>query len=243
MLRVPFSKDYLYLWEISESMNILLVEDDQRISNFLVKGLSEAGYNMTLADSGEKARKFLNDYDFDIILMDIMLPGLDGMQLTQIIRFKGNYTPIIVLSALNSPDDKIKMLDLGADDYLSKPFHFEELISRIKALTRRNKLSYQKDSKLLTCGNIVIDTDLYKVTQNGKDIEFSPTEYKLFAFLMENKNKVLSRTQILHAVWGIDFDNSTNVVDVYISYIRNKIDENEQKIIHTVKGTGYLIKD
>ncbi len=224
-------------------MNILLVEDDQRISNFLVKGLSEAGYNMTLADSGEKAREFINDYDFDIILMDIMLPGLDGMQLTQIIRFKGNYTPIIVLSALNSPDDKIKMLDLGADDYLSKPFHFEELISRIKALTRRNKLSYQKDSQLLSCGNIVIDTDLYKVTQNGKEIEFSPTEYKLFTFLMENKNKVLSRTQILHAVWGIDFDNTTNVVDVYISYVRNKIDETEQKIIHTVKGTGYLIKD
>src|SRR5690606_32547625 len=113
-------------------MNILLVEDDQRISNFLIKGLSEAGYNTTLADSGEKARELLHTYDFDIILMDIMLPGLDGMQLTQIIRFKGNYTPILVLSALNSPDDKIKMLDMGADDYLSKPFHFEELISRIK---------------------------------------------------------------------------------------------------------------
>jgi len=172
-----------------------------------------------------------------------MLPGLDGMQLTQIIRFKGNYTPILVLSALNSPDDKIKMLDMGADDYLSKPFHFEELISRIKALTRRNKLSYQKEDQYLSCGNIVIDTDLHKVTQNDKEIEFSPTEYKLFTFLMENKNKVLSRTQILHKVWGIDFDNTTNVVDVYISYVRNKIDETEQKIIHTVKGTGYLIKD
>ncbi|WP_114819928.1 response regulator transcription factor [Chryseobacterium sp. KLBC 52] len=224
-------------------MNILLVEDDQRISNFLIKGLSEAGYNTTLADSGEKARELIHTYDFDIILMDIMLPGLDGMQLTQIIRFKGNYTPILVLSALNSPDDKIKMLDMGADDYLSKPFHFEELISRIKALTRRNKMSYQKEDQYLSCGNIVIDTDLHKVTQNDKEIEFSPTEYKLFTFLMENKNKVLSRTQILHKVWGIDFDNTTNVVDVYISYVRNKIDETEQKIIHTVKGTGYLIKD
>lgn len=224
-------------------MNILLVEDDQRISNFLIKGLAEAGYTMTLADSGEKARELLHSYDFDLILMDIMLPGLDGMQLTQAIRFKGNYTPIIVLSALNSPDDKIKMLDLGADDYLSKPFHFEELISRIKALTRRNKLSYQKENQLLKCGNIVVDPDLHKVTQHDKEIEFSPTEYKLFTFLMENKNKVLSRTQILHKVWGIDFDSSTNVVDVYISYVRNKIDESDRKIIHTVKGTGYVIKD
>lgn len=224
-------------------MNILLVEDDERISKFLVKGLGEAGYQMVLADSGEKARDLIGTYDFDIILMDIMLPGLDGMQLTQIIRFKKNYTPILVLSALNSPDDKIKVLDLGADDYLSKPFHFEELISRIKALTRRNKLSYQEDTKILSCGSLVIDTDLYTVTQKDKEIDLSPTEYKLLTFLMENKNKVLSRTQILHNVWGINFDSTTNVVDVYISYVRNKIDETDQKIIHTIKGTGYLIKD
>jgi len=224
-------------------MNILLVEDDDRISKFLVKGLGEVGYQIVLADSGEKARDFINSYDFDIILMDIMLPGMDGMQLTQLIRFKKNYTPILVISALNSPDDKIKMLDLGADDYLSKPFHFEELISRIKALTRRNKLSYQDDAELLSCGNLRIDTNLHKVIQNDKEIELSPTEYKLLTFLMEHKNKVLSRTQILHNVWGINFDSTTNVVDVYISYIRNKIDETEQKIIHTVKGTGYLVKD
>lgn len=225
------------------NMNILLVEDDSRISNFLVKGLSEIGYHITLAESGEIAREMVGLYEFDIILMDIMLPGLDGIQLTQIIRFKKNYTPILVISALNSPDDKIKMLDLGADDYLSKPFHFEELISRIKALTRRNRLSYENESQLISCGNLTIDKDLHKVTQNGSEIEFSPTEYKLLNFLLENKNKVLSRTQILHNVWGINFDNNTNLVDVYISYLRNKIDESEHKIIHTIKGTGYLIKD
>ncbi len=224
-------------------MNILLVEDDQRISEFLVKGLTEAGHHLILADSGEKARDFIETYDFNIILMDVMLPGLDGIQLTQMIRFKKNYTPILVLSALNNPKDKIKMLDLGADDYLSKPFHFEELISRINALMRRNKLSYQKESHTLSCGNVEIDTDLHTVTQNDILIEFSPTEYKLFVFLFENKNKVLSRTQILHNVWGINFDNSTNLVDVYISYIRNKLDESEHKIIHTIKGTGYLVKD
>lgn len=224
-------------------MNVLLVEDDERISNFLMKGLGEINFQVTLAPTGELARELIANYEFDIILMDIMLPGIDGVQLTQIIRFKKNYTPILVLSALNQPDDKIKMLDIGADDFLSKPFHFEELISRINALTRRNKLSYQDASNVLVCGNITLDNDLHTVTQNGKTIDLSPTEYKLLNYLFENKNKVLSRTQILQAVWGINFDNTTNVVDVYISYIRNKIDETEQKIIHTVKGTGYLVKD
>ncbi|KFC20544.1 response regulator transcription factor [Chryseobacterium sp. FH1] len=224
-------------------MNVLLVEDDERISNFLMKGLGEIGFQVTLAPTGEMARELIATYEFDIILMDIMLPGIDGVQLTQIIRFKKNYTPILVLSALNQPDDKIKMLDIGADDFLSKPFHFEELISRINALTRRNKLSYQDSSNVIICGNITLDNDLHTVMQDGKTIDLSPTEYKLLNYLFENKNKVLSRTQILQAVWGINFDNTTNVVDVYISYIRNKIDETEQKIIHTVKGTGYLVKD
>lgn len=224
-------------------MNILLVEDDERISKFLLKGLREAGYQVNLAESGEIAREMIGSFDFDIILMDIMLPGIDGAQLTQMIRYKENHTPILVISALNSPDDKIKMLDIGADDFLSKPFHFEELLSRINALTRRNKLSYQHNSQILTCGNLRIDTDLHKVTQAQSLVDLSPTEYKLLVFLMQNKNKVLSRTQILHGVWGINFDSTTNVVDVYISYIRNKIDESEQKIIYTIKGTGYLIKD
>lgn len=224
-------------------MNILLVEDDERISKFLVKGLTENGYQITLAETGETARELINTYSFDLILMDVMLPGLDGVQLTQLIRFKENHTPILVLSALNSPDDKIKMLDIGADDYLSKPFHFDELLSRINALTRRNRLSYQKNAELLTCGNIVINTDLHTVTQNNLSVDLSPTEFKLLVYLFENKNKVLSRTQILNGVWGINFDSTTNVVDVYISYIRNKIDESDKKIIHTIKGVGYLVKD
>ena len=224
-------------------MNILLVEDDKRISDFLVKGLQESGYNVLLASTGEIARNFLADQNFDLILMDIMLPGLDGMQLTQLLRFKKNYTPILVLSALNSPEDKIKMLDLGADDYLSKPFHFEELLSRIKALTRRNRMLYGQEENVLTCGSITINMDLHTVTQGADKVELSPREYKLLLFLMENKNKVLSRTQILQKVWGLDFDTNTNVVDVYISYIRNKIDESTEKLIHTVKGTGYLMKD
>lgn len=224
-------------------MNILLVEDDERISKFLLKGLGEAGYQINLAENGEAARELISLYSFDLILMDIMLPGLDGVQLTQLIRFKENHTPILILSALNSPDDKVKMLDIGADDYLTKPFHFEELISRIKALTRRNKLSYQSNPEILNCGDITINIDLHTVVQINETIDLSPTEFKLLSFLFENKNKVLSRTQILHGVWGIDFDSNTNVVDVYISYIRNKIDESKQQIIFTIKGKGYLVKD
>ncbi len=224
-------------------MTVLLVEDDKRISKFLVKGLTETGYQITLAESGEDARELVNTHNFDLILMDVMLPGIDGIQLTQMIRFKENYTPIIAISALNSPEDKIRMLDIGADDYLTKPFHFDELLSRMKALTRRNNLSYKNGSAILECGNMVMNTQLYTVTQNQKELDFSPTEFKLLKYLFENKNKVLTRTQILHNVWGIDFDSTTNVVDVYISYIRNKIDESEFKMIHTIKGIGYIIRD
>lgn len=224
-------------------MNILLVEDDSRISDFLVKGLNEKGYTVTLATTGESARDCVLTTSFDIILMDIMLPGLDGAQLTQLIRYKKNDTPILVLSALSSTEDKVKLLDLGADDYLTKPFHFDELLSRIRALNRRSKGNLNPQSNELSLGSLRIKTLVHEVTQNGKEIQLSPTEYKLLVYLLENKNKVLSRSQILNHVWGFDFDNNTNVVDVYISYLRNKIDETEQKIIHTIKGTGYLIRE
>lgn len=225
-------------------MNILLIEDDERISNFLVKGLLENGHTIKLAQTGEEAREIIQHYQFDIILMDIMLPGIDGIQLTQLIRFKKNFTPILVLSALNSPEDKVKILDIGADDYLSKPFHFEELLSRINALTRRSRQLFKEEERqLLSIHNVSVDTEQYKVFQNNIELNLSPKEYKLLHFLLINKNKVVTRTQIMQNVWGIDFDTNTNVLDVYMSYIRNKLDESEYKIIHTVKGVGYMIKD
>lgn len=224
-------------------MDVLLVEDDSRISNFLLKGLEEAGYTISLAKSGEEARSLLADFTFDIILMDIMLPGIDGAQLTQLIRYRNNSTPILVISALNSADDKVKLLDMGADDYLPKPFHFGELLSRIRALIRRSGGLIRQDDDQLSFGSITVDTSLYQVQQNGKDIVLSPTEYKLLVYLLKNKNKVLSRSQILSSVWGINFDSNTNVVDVYISYLRNKLDESGDQLIHTIKGVGYLIKD
>lgn len=224
-------------------MNILLIEDDKRISDFVVKGLEENGFSVTLAVTGEIAREMISESEWDIILMDIMLPGIDGIQLTKLIRFKKNHTPILVLSALDDADDKVSALDSGADDYLVKPFHFKELISRINALTRRTKFNYKEKEQVYVCHNLTVNLDEHSVFQNEQPIDLSPREYKLLLFLLENKNKVVSRTQILNAVWGIHYDNNTNVVDVYISYLRNKIDENQHKFIHTIKGTGYMLKE
>jgi len=224
-------------------MNILLIEDDKRISDFVVKGLEENGFSITLAITGEIAREMVSENEWDIILMDIMLPGIDGIQLTKLIRFKKNHTPILVLSALDDTDDKVSALDSGADDYLVKPFHFKELISRINALTRRTKFNYKEKDQVYICHNLKVNLDEHSVIQNENSIDLSPREYKLLLFLLENKNKVISRTQILNAVWGMNYDNNTNVVDVYISYLRNKIDENQHKFIHTIKGTGYMLKE
>lgn len=224
-------------------MNILLIEDDKRISDFVIKGLEENGFSVTLAITGEIAREMVSENEWDIILMDIMLPGIDGIQLTKMIRFKKNHTPILVLSALDDADDKVAALDSGADDYLVKPFHFKELISRINALTRRTKFNYKEKEQVYICHNLKVNLDEHSVFQNENPIDLSPREYKLLLFLLENKNKVVSRTQILNAVWGINYDNNTNVVDVYISYLRNKIDENQYKFIHTIKGTGYMLKE
>ncbi|RZK01664.1 MAG: response regulator transcription factor [Flavobacterium sp.] len=224
-------------------MNILLIEDDNRISDFVIKGLEENGFSVSLAVTGEIAREMVSENEWDIILMDIMLPGIDGIQLTKLIRFKKNHTPILVLSALDDADNKVSALDSGADDYLVKPFHFKELISRINALTRRTKFNYKEKEQVYICHNLKVNLDEHSVFQNENQIDLSPREYKLLLFLLENKNKVVSRTQILNAVWGINYDNNTNVVDVYISYLRNKIDENQHKFIHTIKGTGYMLKE
>ncbi|MBW1658799.1 response regulator transcription factor [Flavobacterium quisquiliarum] len=223
-------------------MNVLLIEDDKRISEFIVKGLEENNFTVHLAETGEIARDLIQQDIWDIILMDIMLPGIDGIQLVKLMRFKKNHTPVLMLSALSDTDDKVNALDSGADDYLVKPFHFKELISRVNALTRRTKFNYDKEETLYTLGSLTINPAEHKVTENNNLIDLSPREYKLLLYLLENRNKVIPRTQILNAVWGINYDNNTNVVDVYISYLRNKIEQNH-KFIHTIKGTGYMLKE
>ncbi|WP_353126382.1 response regulator transcription factor [Parapedobacter pyrenivorans] len=224
-------------------MNILLIEDDSRISEFIIKGLGEHGHTVVLSTSGEEARERIQSDTWDIILMDIMLPGIDGVQLTKLIRYQRNHTPILVLSALDGTHDKVNALDSGADDYLVKPFHFRELISRINALVRRKKFNEMVTSSVYQCANLTINVDEYAVYLDHKRVELSPKEYKLLLYLFEHKNKVQPRTRILNAVWGIDYDNNTNVVDVYISYLRAKLENGGIKFIQTVKGAGYLFKD
>ncbi|MFD2970088.1 response regulator transcription factor [Sphingobacterium bambusae] len=224
-------------------MQILVVEDDNRISNFLIKGLEEFGYLVTLCKNAEDVLSNYLQVDWDLIILDIMLEGVDGIQLLQTLRYKKVYTPILMLSALNSVQDKVAALDYGADDYLTKPFHFDELLSRIKALTRRQHYQQQETPKAeLDFGALHINLEQYKVTLGDNVVELSPREYKLLIYLVENIDKTVGRIQILNAVWGITFDNHTNVVDVYISYLRNKIEKDGNKYIYTVKGVGYMFK-
>ncbi|MFZ4861281.1 response regulator transcription factor [Sphingobacterium sp. Mn56C] len=224
-------------------MQILVVEDDKRISDFLIKGLQENGYMVTLCRSAEDVLSDFSNIQWDLIILDIMLPGMDGTQLVQTLRYKKNFTPILMVSALNTVQDKVAALDYGADDYITKPFHFDELLSRIKALTRRQQYQQQeRPSSVLTFGDLSIDLNQYLVSHGGAEIDLSPREYKLLMYLVENIDKTVTRVQILNAVWGITFDNHTNVVDVYISYLRNKIEKGDSKFIYTIKGVGYMFK-
>lgn len=224
-------------------MEILLVEDNSRISEFVIKGLEESGFSVVLADNGSDARTYISQREWDMILLDIMLPDMDGLELLQYTRYKKIHTPIMVISALGDPDDKIKALDYGADDYLTKPFLFRELLAHINALLRRAKLSYDSSSDILECDDLKMYIDKHRVERAGKEVRLTLQEFKLLQLLLENKNKVLSRTQLLDTVWGLNYDTNTNVVDVYISYLRNKIDKDESnKLIITIKGRGYMIQ-
>jgi two-component system OmpR family response regulator len=224
-------------------MHILLVEDDKRISDFVIKGLEENHYQVTLATTGAEARDLLSEPHWDIILMDIMLPGIDGIQLIKLARYRKNYVPILILSALGEASDRVLGLDSGADDYLTKPFHFEELLSRIKALTRRIRLDYNPQSdQILRIGELEINLDKHSVEFQALTIDLSPREFKLLVFLAENPGRALSRTKILNAVWGYDYHHNTNIVDVYISYLRRKLDVmNAGTFIRTIKGVGYML--
>ncbi|MFD2597482.1 response regulator transcription factor [Sphingobacterium corticis] len=224
-------------------MQILLVEDDSRISSFLIKGLEELGYSVTLAKTAEAVLDQFVDMPWDLLIVDVMLPKMDGIQLVQTLRYKKIALPILMLSALQTVNDKVAALDSGADDYMTKPFHFAELRSRIQALTRRaGREGVERDNRI-DVSDLQIDLNQYLVSRNGETIELSPREFKLFKYLVDHKNIALSRLQILNAVWNIHFDNQTNVVDVYISYLRNKLETEDKKYIYTVKGIGYMLKD
>ncbi|MTH18195.1 response regulator transcription factor [Flavobacterium sp. LC2016-01] len=221
---------------------VLLVEDDPRVASFILRGLEENHYQVKTVSKGHEAVKEATENSFDIIILDIMLPDITGFEVCEILRNRKITVPILILSALDTPQEKVKGLQSGADDYLAKPFLFEELLARINAQLRRAEFS-NGILDFQSYAGIEINMKEQSATRDGKELNLSSRELKLLIFFMKNREKALSRTSIAQAVWNIDFDTTSNTVDVYINYLRNKIDKNfPVPLIHTVKGTGYMLK-
>ncbi|BAZ46113.1 two component transcriptional regulator, winged helix family protein [Chondrocystis sp. NIES-4102] len=221
-------------------MRILLIEDEQGIAQFITQGLKEASYIIDNAEDGQEGQKYLDTYEYDLIILDIMLPKISGLQLLANIRAANILTPVLLLTARDTVEDRVKGLDLGADDYLVKPFAFSELLARLRALQRRPPLQFDTS---LQIGDLVMDTVKREVYRGGNLITLSPLEYSLLEYLMRNRDRVLTRTQIGEKVWNFDFFNNSNTVDVYIGYLRRKIDrDHSQPLIHTIRGVGYCLK-
>ena len=221
-------------------MRILIIEDEKKIAGFIKRGLKEEGYAVDSAYDGEEGYRLTAENDYDLIILDIMLPTCDGITLCRRLREEGTTIPVLMLTAKDSVQDKVTGLDSGADDYLTKPFAFEELLARIRALLRKSV----KQTTKLQAGDLVLDLIAHRVTRAGEEIALTTREYALLEYLMRNAGTVVTRTMISEHVWDIDFDTDTNVIDVYINYLRNKIDSRfQKKLINTVRGRGYLLKD
>ena len=223
-------------------MRILLIEDDERISSFVKRGLEAENYLVDVAQDGQDGiRKGMDPYD--MIILDLLLPGMNGHDICQTLRREQVQTPILILTAKEALGDKLRSFDYGADDYLTKPFAFEELLARIKALLRR-KPSYKESAAELTVADLSLNRDSREVRRGGKTISLTRKEFDLLELLMSNPGKALSRVSILEQVWGYHYDTLTNVVDVYIGYLRKKVDgSSKQKLIQTVRDFGYKISN
>jgi two-component system copper resistance phosphate regulon response regulator CusR len=220
-------------------MRILVVEDEKRIADFLGRGLQGAGYAVDVAQDGATALQFTHDTDYDLVILDLMLPDMDGLKVLERIRGRRAGPPVLILSARGAIDDRVKGLETGADDYLTKPFAFVELLARVRALLRRGQPSPEK----LLVADLALDCVRRKVTRGSETIELAPKEFGILEYMMRNKGRPLSRTMIVEHVWDMDYDGLTNIVDVYIRHLRSKIDDRfVQKLIHTVRGIGYMIE-
>jgi len=222
-------------------MRVLVVEDEKKVSNFIKKGLEEEGYAVDAAFDGKTGLKMAMDQIHDVIVLDIHMPGLDGMSVLHELRKNKVPTPVLLLTVRANIEDKVLGLDAGADDYLTKPFAFEELLARIRALLRR-----QADSKLsvLQFSDLTLDPSRRTVHRGACKIDLTTKEYALLDYFMRNPERVLTRTMIADHVWNYGFDTATNVIDVYVNYLRKKIDsDRERKLIHTIRGVGYVLKE
>lgn len=222
-------------------MRILLVEDNKSIFSATSKNLREAGYCVDICENGLDAQSYIYATEYDCIILDIMLPGLDGLSILKEMRRREDQTPVLLLTAKDSIADRVRGLDLGADDYLIKPFSLEELQARLRVLLRRNG---PERTNILAIADLRVNVSNHEVSRSGINIDLKSKEFAILEYLIRNKNQVLTREQIIEHVWSYDFDCSSNIIDVYIRYLRAKIDDGfEVKLIATIRGSGYIIKE
>lgn len=221
-------------------MRVLIVEDEQDLQNILVKRLNTEHYSVDACGNGEDALNYINMATYDLIVLDIMIPGIDGLQVLQRLRTDNHTTPVLLLTAKDTIDDRVTGLDLGADDYLVKPFAFDELLARIRVLMRRNT---GNTSNVFEIADLVVDCNMHKVTRGDQVITLSSKEFAILEYMIRNKEVVLTRDKIEQHVWNYDYEGGSNIIDVYVRYLRKKIDSQfETKLIHTVRGTGYVLR-
>lgn len=225
-------------------IKILVIEDEKRVADLLKIGLEENGYQVLVAYDGEMGWRLFQSNDFQLIISDIILPKLNGFELCQKIRKADEEIPILMLTALGTADDKLEGFDVGADDYMVKPFDFRELLARVRVLLKRRAVAKVDVVKEISYADLYINLERQEVTRNGEPIKLSPKEYILLVYLVENAERVVSRVEIAEKVWNTHFDTGTNFIDVYINYLRKKMDKNfEVKLIHTKPGVGFILTD
>ena len=222
-------------------MRILIAEDQKDLNKILCKKLTAEGYSVDNCFDGEEALDFLDMAQYDGVILDIMMPKMDGLEVVKHMRSTGDHTPVLFLTARDSIEDKVTGLDLGANDYLVKPFSFDELMARVRAMTRKTAVS---NSPVYQLADLSLDTSTHNVSRGGVNIKLSAKEFALLEYMLRNKGKVLSRDNIENNLWNFDYEGGTNAVDVYIRYLRKKIDDDfSPKLIHTVRGVGYVIRE
>jgi len=222
-------------------LRLLVIEDEKSLLKIITKRLKEEGYSVDAVTNGRDGENYIYSTDYDCIILDIMIPIVDGLTLLRRIRAKKISTPVLLLTARDSIEDRVIGLDTGADDYLIKPFSFDELLARVRALLRRQK---EKRDIVLSVSDLKLDTVTREVKRGDRSIELTSKEYSILEYFLKNKNRVLTKSQIAEHVWNYDFDYNSNIVEVYIRYLRRKIDEGiENKLIHTIRGGGYVLRD
>lgn len=227
-----------------EEIKVLLVEDEKKIADSIAKGLQELDYYVETAYDGKIGLRLFENNRFNIVITDINLPGINGYDLCKMIRSRNSHIPVIMLTAFSTTDDKIEGFDAGADDYMVKPFEFKELVVRIRALLKRTMNQQLPAGNILRVGGLELNVDSKEVTRDGKPISLTAKEFQLLEYFMRNRNRVLSRGDIAEKVWELDFDTKTNVIDVYVNFLRKKVDKDHaEKLIHTQVGMGYIMKE